>query len=66
MDPREWATDISAGWRRAMPEARCFKVPDSLVFFSFVGLWVGWMVWRWRREARGLANEISSMKLSEE
>ena len=33
-------------------EFRYFKVPDSLVFFSFVGLWGGWLVWRWRSTER--------------
>ena len=27
-------------------------VPDSLIFFSFVGPWGGWLVWRWKRERR--------------
>ena len=25
-------------------------LPASLVFFSFVGFWGGWLVWRWRGE----------------
>jgi hypothetical protein len=28
------------------------RVPDSLVFFSFVGLWGGWLVWRARVERK--------------
>ena len=31
-----------------------FRVPDSLVFFSFVGVWVGWLAWRWRVEQNTL------------
>ena len=26
------------------------RVPNALVFFSFLGLWVGWLAWRWKRE----------------
>jgi hypothetical protein len=29
-------------------------VPDSLVFFSFVGVWVGWLAWRSRVEGAQL------------
>jgi len=27
------------------------RIRDALVFFSFVGLWGGWLFWRWKREA---------------
>jgi hypothetical protein len=28
------------------------RVPDSLVFVFFLGLWGGWLGWRWRVERR--------------
>jgi hypothetical protein len=33
---------------------RHFKIRDSLVFFSFIALWGGWLAWRWRRRLRGV------------
>jgi hypothetical protein len=40
--------------------ARPVKVPDSLVFFSFVGLWGGWLGWRWRVERKASASVAKS------
>jgi hypothetical protein len=34
-------------------EKRRFTIADPLVFFSFVGLWIGWLVW-WRLKAAGM------------
>ena len=36
--------------------SRCLKFPDSLVFFSFVGLWSGWLAWRARVERKATKN----------
>jgi hypothetical protein len=41
--------EIFEGWG-----TRYIKIPDVSVFFSFVGLWGGWLVWRWRGEGRHL------------
>ena len=35
------------GYRQGV---RSFEVRDSLVFFSFLGFWGGWLAWRWRRQ----------------
>jgi hypothetical protein len=42
-------------WRQMWQEfgANPVRVPDSLVFFSFLGLWVGWLALSdWRRKTR--------------
>ena len=33
-------------------DVRSFEVPDAPVFSSFMGLWGGWLAWRWRRLKR--------------
>jgi hypothetical protein len=42
--------NLEAEWHRW--GFRFVKVPDALMFFSFVGLWAGWLVWRGRVESR--------------
>ena len=34
------------------PEKRTVRIPDSLVFLSFVGVWVGWLAFSDWRSAR--------------
>jgi len=36
---------------------RHHRIPDALVFFSFLGLWGGWLAWRWRRMRRATSND---------
>ena len=42
-----------AAWRENGARVRHCRVPDSLVFFSYVGLWIGWLTFSdWRRKTR--------------
>jgi len=56
-DWSRFPAELREGRIEAMVEEYCedhWKVPDSLVFFSFVGVWVGWLAWRWRVEQKTL------------
>ena len=33
---------------------RFVTVPDQLLFFCFLGLWGGWLIWQWSREQKKL------------
>jgi hypothetical protein len=48
------AKSALAAWREGGAAVRFCRIPDSLVFFSFVGVWVGWLALSdWRRKSRG-------------
>ncbi len=53
--PTDWEDMWALGHAHGV---RVFRVPDSLVFFSYLGLWGGWLVWR-RRRMKRLQTEVS-------
>ena len=48
---------ILSAWKESGSDIRHCRVPDSLAFTSFVGLWVGWLAfpeWLWKRRRAAL------------
>ncbi len=46
LQPTDWENLWALGHAHGV---RVFRVPDSLIFFSYLGLWGGGLAWRWRR-----------------
>ena len=56
-DPAEGGFSWEAYWKyrqRSGDRVRFVMVKDRVLFFCFLGLWGGWLIWQWSREQRKL------------
>ena len=54
--------EVFEAWKEGGANIRHCRIPDFLVFFSFVGLWGGWLVWRGRVGANLLEVNVRKVR----